>query len=263
MLASLFTAAKKTATIDQRLAEAKALSERGEYEAALAIWGPLAHEGVARAANNVGACFVGALGVERNLELGAQWLKVAADGGDPAGQRNYAAALFQGHGVPQDYQAAHDFYRKAAEAGDGEAQDMLSWMLLEGEVVAPDVEEARRWAQAAAAQNIPAALMRMGMIHHDAIGVERNTEEAAKYWARGVETGDADCMAMLGAANHLGQGVERDSMRAMVLLIMAKTGGSALASTFYNAVKNSLPDGVFEKAEKLAADITAKRSAPA
>lgn len=101
------------------------------------------------------------------------------------------------------------------------------------------------------------------MIYHDALGVERDAEEAAKWWAKGVEAGDADAMAMLGAANHLGQGVERDPMRAMVLLILATNGGSALAKTFFNAVRASLPPGFFEKAEAAATKIETSRSKPA
>ncbi len=157
MLSSLFGSKMKEPDIEDLLAEAKALAERGEFEAALAIWGPLAHKGVARAANNVGACFSGGLGVTRNLELAARWLTIAAEAGDPAGQRNLATAFFQGHGVEQNFQVALRWYRAAAEAGDAAAQDMLSWMLLEGGTIPGDPVEARRWAEAAASQNVASA----------------------------------------------------------------------------------------------------------
>ena len=103
-------------------------------------------------------------------------------------------------------------------------------------------------------------MTRMGMIYHDALGVERDATAAASWWARAVEAGDADAMAMLGAANHLGQGVDRDSLRAMVLLILARQGGSGLAQTFFGAVQASLPPGGFEQAGRLAASIQATRS---
>ena len=64
---------------------------------------------------------------------------------------------------------------------------------------------------------------------------------------------------MLGAANHLGQGVERDPLRAMTLLILARDGGSALAETFFGAVQATLPEGAFEQAAKLAAEIAGAR----
>jgi TPR repeat protein len=58
---------------------------------------------VARAQNNIGACFAEGLGVERDLKLAAQWLSLSAAGGDAVGQRNLAALYFKGEGVAQDY----------------------------------------------------------------------------------------------------------------------------------------------------------------
>ena len=79
-------------TVADRMAEAYEASRRGDYARALEIWGPLAHAGVARAQNNVGACFTEGLGVERDPKLAAQWLALAAAAGDAVAQRNCAAA---------------------------------------------------------------------------------------------------------------------------------------------------------------------------
>src|SRR5262249_14114331 len=141
----------KEASVVDRMAAAYAAAERGDHAGALAIWGPLAQAGVARAQNNVGACFAEGLGVERDATLAAKWLSLAAAAGDAVGRRNLAALYFKGEGVAQDYGRAAELYRAAADQGDGSAQDMLSWMLLEGEVAAADYGEARRWAEAAAA----------------------------------------------------------------------------------------------------------------
>ena len=87
------------------MAEAYDAAERGDYRAALAIWGPLAQAGVARAQNNVGACFAEGLGVERDPNLALRWLTLSAEAGDAVGQRNLAALYFKGEGVEQDYTA--------------------------------------------------------------------------------------------------------------------------------------------------------------
>ena len=109
MIFNLFrTKTPAAPNVDEQLAEARSLAEAKNYEAALALWGPLAHQGVARAANNVGACFMGGLGVERNPELAVRWLTVAAEGGGAAGKRNLAAAFLQGLGVERDNAAALD-----------------------------------------------------------------------------------------------------------------------------------------------------------
>ena len=137
-------------SVSDVMAQAFSATERGDYASALELWEPLAHSGVARAQNNVGACFAEGLGVEKDLKLAARWLALGAEAGDPVGQRNLAALYFKGDGVEQDYARAAELYWAAAEAGDGPAQDMLSWMLIEGEVATPDYDEARRWAAAGA-----------------------------------------------------------------------------------------------------------------
>ncbi len=80
------------------MAAAYAASEAGDYERALELWGPLAHAGVPRAQNNIGACFAEGLGVPRDAALALKWLTLAAEGGDPVGQRNLAALYFKGEG---------------------------------------------------------------------------------------------------------------------------------------------------------------------
>src|SRR6185436_15117252 len=124
-------ARRPRADVSGRMAAAYDAAARGDHVAALDIWGPLAQAGVARAQNNVGACFAEGLGVERNPALALRWLTLAAEAGDPVGQRNLAALYFKGEGVAADDARAAALYRAAAEQGDGFAQDMLSWMLLE------------------------------------------------------------------------------------------------------------------------------------
>ncbi|MGZ8403947.1 MAG: tetratricopeptide repeat protein, partial [Rhodoplanes sp.] len=160
--------------IAAQMARAFEAARGGDYAGALAIWGPLAQAGVARAQNNVGACFAEGLGIARDLGLALRWLTLAAEASDPVGQRNLASLYFKGEGIEQDYARAAELYLAAAEQGDGPAQDMLSWMLLEGECIAGDAVEARRWARAAAKQGIAAAMTRVGMIYHNALGVERD-----------------------------------------------------------------------------------------
>src|SRR5262245_28348522 len=146
------------ADVTAQMAAAYQAAGRNDHVAALEIWNPLAHAGVARAQNNIGACFAEGLGVARDPALALRWLTLAADAGDPVGQRNLAAGYFKGEGVAQDYARAAELYRAAAEQDDGPAQDMLSWMLTEGEGIPADAAEALRWARAAAEHDIAAAM---------------------------------------------------------------------------------------------------------
>jgi len=218
------------------MAAATAAIERGDHTAALALWGPLAHAGIGRAQNNIGACFAEGLGVERDPALALRWLSLSAEGGDPVGQRNLAALHFKGEGVAQSDAEAIRLYRLAAEQDDAPAQDMLSWMLLEGGEVS-DRAEALRWAQAAAGAGIATSMTRLGMMHHDALGVGRDADAAAQWWKRGMAAGDPDSEAMLGAATLLGQGVPADAERALALLLAAEGKGSQLAAPFIKAAR--------------------------
>src|SRR4029077_16860286 len=88
--------------VSAQMAAAFEAASRNDYESALAIWTPLAHAGVARAQNNIGACFAEGLGVARDPELAVKWLNVSAESADSVGQRNLAAAYFKGEGVAQN-----------------------------------------------------------------------------------------------------------------------------------------------------------------
>ena len=108
-------------TVDEQLAAASAAARNGDHATALAIWGPLARDGVPRAQSNIGACFAEGLGVERDLALAVRWLSLAAEAGDPIGQRNLATLHFRGDGVARDDGRAAALYRAAAEQEIGRA----------------------------------------------------------------------------------------------------------------------------------------------
>ncbi|MGQ4274560.1 tetratricopeptide repeat protein [Terrihabitans sp. B22-R8] len=235
---------------DEAMEIARTAADRGDYESALALWGPLAHGGLPRAQNNIGACFAEGMGVARDADLALRWLTLSAEAGDPVGQRNLAALHFKSEAEGSDAEALR-WYRAAAEQGDAPAQDMLSWMLLEAADPAL-YDEAARWAQAAAEAGIASSMTRLGMIHHEALGTERDADRAALWWRRGAEAGDADAQAMLGAAHMLGQGVPRDGIMALAWLIRAERGGSDLALRFLKPARAALTADEIARAEEAA-----------
>jgi hypothetical protein len=190
-----------------------------------------------------------------------RWLTLAADAGDPVGQRNLAALYFTGTGVAQDYARAAELYLSASEQDDGPAQDMLSWMLLEGDCIPPDPIAARRWAEAAAKNGVAASMTRLGMIYHNALGVPRDPNAAAAWWTKAALRGEADGQAMLGAAHITGTGVARDGVAALAWLIRAQAGGSALAERFIAAARAALdPDQIAEAESRANAPLAEQAS---
>ncbi|GHD05483.1 tetratricopeptide repeat protein [Tianweitania populi] len=236
------------------MADALAAAKAGNYTTALSIWERLAQDGIARAQNNLGACYAEGLGVPKDRQHAGDLLRRSAEAGDPVGQRNYAAFHMQGvTGSDPDYAIAADYYRRAADQGDAPAQDMLSWMLLEGEIMPADPAEARRWAHEAAESGIASSMTRLGMLYHNALGVDREPHQAVYWWSKGASAGDADAQAMLGAAYHMGAGTERDGITALAWLIRAVSGGSTLAGPFVGPVRDSLSSDEIQEAERRAA----------
>ncbi len=239
-------------TLAERMDFARALAEAGDHEGALAIWQPLAQAGVARAQNNIGACFIHGRGVPADPGLALRWLTLAAEGGDRVGQRNLATLHFEGLGVERDYATAAGWFRCAAEAGDGEAQDMLSFMLLDGEMLPQEPVEARRWAEAAAIKGYAGAATRLGTVLYNALGCERDAPGAVRWWRQASSAGDGDASAMLGAALHLGQGTPADQDEAYCELTLAERRGSLLASRFLPSVRDRLTPKAAQEAERRA-----------
>jgi TPR repeat protein len=215
--------------INDRMARAQAAWSAGQHGAALELWAPLAHEGVARAQSNMGAAFLEGRGVPRDVEKAVDWLKRAAEQGDAGGQRNLAHCYHEGWGMPQDHAQAALWYEKAATQNDADAQDMLSYLKLTGE----DYEGARIWAEKAAKFGRTEAMARLGDIHDNALGVERNTKLAAAWWRQAAMMGHGEAQAMLGAAHLTGEGVPQDRIEALHWLLRAEAnGGGELAAEF-------------------------------
>lgn len=213
--------------VSDALAQASAHAGAGRMEEALAIWEPLAREGVARAQGNIGACFALGTGVARDPDLAKKWLTAAAEHGDVLAQRNLGTLLLE-----EDRAAAAQWYRHAAERGDAISQDMIGHMLADGDGVAADAAEARQWLERAADGGIARAATRLGSMHHDAVGGPRDLDAAARWWRHGAEAGDPDGAAMLGAAFHLGHGVAKDNAQALAWLTLAGERGSGLAPVY-------------------------------
>ena len=97
-------------------------------------------------------------------------------------------------------------------------------------------------------------MTRLGMIFHNALGVDRDPAQAAHWWRKGAEAGDADGQAMLGAALLIGNGVTKDGVAALMWLLRAQAGGSALAVPFLKPAREALDTTRVTEAERRAAE---------
>jgi hypothetical protein len=131
---------------------------RADYDAAVAIWRPLAEKGDADAQFNLGQAYRWGRGVPLNLAAaqswyeraaekgqldsqvilglmlfqngdhpgGLRWLKLASEKGEPRAMLVYGTALFNGDGVAQDPILGFAFVSRAAAQGLEAAKDTLA-----------------------------------------------------------------------------------------------------------------------------------------
>jgi len=134
------------------LDEGMAAYERGDYEAALREWRPLAEQGNADAQNNLGTLYRHGEGVEQDYGEAVRWYRKAAEQGNAEAQASLGNMYGEGRGVIQDYAEAVTWYHKAAEQGGVPAQNNLGLMYANGRGVPQDYVRAHMWLNLAAAQ---------------------------------------------------------------------------------------------------------------
>lgn len=124
---------------------------RGDYEAALGHWRPLAEAGHVDAQFNLGLLYDNGAGVARDLVQAAAWYRRAAKAGDSTAQSYLAEMYARGHGVERNFTEAVEWYRKAAFQRDGMAAYNLAILYASGRGVPVDDIYAYAWLSVAEA----------------------------------------------------------------------------------------------------------------
>jgi TPR repeat protein len=122
--------------------EGKAAFLKGDTEAALALWLPLANQGDADAQFAIGTMYYTGRGLPLNHTESAYWYHRAAEQGLAAAQYNLGNAYKRGEGVPQNNLLAVRWWKKAVEQDFGPAQFNLASAYIEGAGVEKDQEQA-------------------------------------------------------------------------------------------------------------------------
>jgi TPR repeat protein len=96
-----------------------------DYEAALAIWQPLAEAGDVDSQFGLGMMYGNGFGVAMDDALAIKWYALAVEQGHAGAMCNLAVMHQNGWGVPADEQEAVRLYTLAAEQGVAEAMTAL------------------------------------------------------------------------------------------------------------------------------------------
>ncbi len=121
---------------------------RHDYAAAVAIFGPLAERGDARAQAYLGFMYANGYGVPQNYVEAANWLRLASEQGYARAQYSLGLMYDKGHGVPQDYVQAYKWLDLAVAGATGRERD--DWVRIRDAVASKLSLAQRTKAQALA-----------------------------------------------------------------------------------------------------------------
>ena len=156
LITCLMAMALAGTALAERLDDATAAYNNGDYASAMRLLLPLAADGNRAAQYNLGMMYNEGKGVPQDSAEAIIWLRKAADQGDVEAQYDLGFIYRHGRGVPQNDAEAAKWYRQAAAQGNAIAQFNLGFMYGNGEGMPQNFVEAYRWFTLAAAQ-LPAA----------------------------------------------------------------------------------------------------------
>lgn len=127
--------------------------QRSDYSGAVAIWRPLAEKGDADAEFNLGQAYRLGRGVPTNLAAAKTWFERAAGQGHVDAQTTLGLLLFQNGDQPE----ALNWLRKAADQGEPRALLVYGTALVNGDSVTQDPVRGYAFVSRAAAQGLEPA----------------------------------------------------------------------------------------------------------
>ena len=160
--------------------------EKGDYQAALHEWTPLAEQGDKEAQFNLGLIYEHGKGVEQDYKTAAQWYRLAANQGLAHAQNNLGAMHEHGKGVTQNDQLAFYWYERAAEQALADAEFNLSIRYKKGAGVKQDHKKAAEWRQRAVEQRHAAAQSSLGLMYAIGEGVPEDMAYAYMWIGTGA-----------------------------------------------------------------------------
>lgn len=102
-----------------------------------------------------------------------------------------------------------------------------------------------------------------GLMLEQGQGTEANLVEAFKWYKKAADQGIADAYFALGQIYHKGVAVPQDAIQAYVSFDVAATLGHAVSGDWRGMVSNTLKLEELAKAQKMAAELLARRPAGA
>jgi len=204
----------------------------GDFASAVAILGPLAEQGDARAQFQIGVMCSYGQGMPQDYAKALYWYNLAAAQGHAQAQYNIGVMYDEGIGVPQDEAKAIEWYSKPAAQELANAQYNIGLAYLQGRPgITLDYAKAFIWLSKAAAQGHAEAQQGLGSMYAGGLGVPRNDALAVGWFRRAAAQGVAGAQALLGLSYESGEGVPQSYLKALDWYNKAAAQGNAIAET--------------------------------
>ncbi|MBT4710271.1 MAG: sel1 repeat family protein [Alphaproteobacteria bacterium] len=155
--------------------DALAAFEAQDFEAAVALWTPLANGGNGTAQYLLAYMHLTGRGVPHDYLRAETYFRLASEQRDTSGQTLLGALFEQGRGLPQNFSEAVWLYGLSAKSGDVVAQARLAALYAAGQGVDADPVTAFAWYAAAASQGDQAAAA-----SRDALAQQLSSDDLAR-----------------------------------------------------------------------------------
>ena len=200
------------------------------HRASLSETFQLASNGVAVAQLRLGFTYFVGDGVNRDVELGSEWLLKASAARLAPAQFLVGIAFLNGLGLKQDFEAAVDSLRLAAEQGFADAQFQLGLCFLRG---GPGVNQAPargiKWLTRAAEQGKPKAQQFLAWCYASGDGVTEDPAQALAWCRKAADQGLITAEDFFGMFCASGYGTNQDWAQAVAWFRKAAERGLGTA----------------------------------
>ncbi len=223
--------------------------KRGDYEAALREFRPLAEQGYAEAQLHLGAMYEYGRVVPWNPLEAMNWYRKAAERGHPKAQAHLGLNYRDGQVLPKDNVKAYAWFDNAAVQGDknaGKARDELA------ESLAPEV-----LANAKDLADEYREVIRERIFEKGRVAYERGDYASAyEVWKRLAEQGFAKAQFKVGVMYYNGEGAPKDYVQAYAWFDVVAAQGDKDAEHVRDDLAESMTLEARAEAKELARQYT-------
>ncbi len=180
----------------QRLSEAKAAENSGDFTKSGRLWTQLAEQGMPEAETHLGMMYHdGEFGMCRDKAAAVEWLQKAANQRFAEAYRRLAEAYASDSGSGYDPSVAQALYQKGADLGDADSQSELFEIFWNGKGVPKDPAKAVYWLEKAASQAGPGRILdaySLGAVYSNGKDIPQNDEKAIYWYLKAANGGLSD-----------------------------------------------------------------------